>query len=157
MIKTKLCNCIKLFWLFFSRVIRKLFKHIGFNLSLIFVLLSFFISLFFLVPSLFSRVPVFSYLIDTLSLPLSYEFDGRVNLVNSDGTDIYQPVNIYIGGYNVQSISGEQFTIKFSSESTEFFYINIEYEDATGKDAIITKRIETNGETKLSEVISINV
>lgn len=147
----------KKIWLFISRMIRKFFSNIGYKLSVLFVLFSFIISLFFLIPSLFSRVPVFSYLIDNLSLPVSYELNGEVILLNADNESLIEPLDIYVGGYNVQSFSGEHFTLKFASEKSDYFYLTIEYKDDNGIDKYYTKRINTNGKNNLTEVVTVYV
>lgn len=150
-------NFFKRCWLYITRIFRHFFKHIGIKLSILFVVFSFAISIFFMIPSLFSRVPVFSYLIDTLSLPLSYEFEGTILLMDTEGESIYQTVTVYVGGYSIDVISGETFIMNFSSESTDYFYVTIEYVDESGNKAIITKKIETNDKTTLKKVIRIYV
>ncbi len=150
-------NFFKRCWLYITHIFRHFFKHIGIKLSTLFVVFSFAISIFFMIPSLFSRVPVFSYLIDTLSLPLSYEFEGTILLMDTEGESIYQTVTVYVGGYSIDVISGETFIMNFSSESTDYFYVTIEYVDESGNKAIITKKIETNDKTTLKKVIRIYV
>jgi len=110
-----------------------------------------------MVPSLFSRVPVFSYLIDTLSLPLSYEFEGTILLIDTEGELIDQSITVYIGGYSIDIISGETFIMNFASESTDYFYATIEYVDEGGNKTTITQKIETNNKTILKKVIRIYV
>lgn len=148
---------IKWCWLYITRIFRRIFKHIGVKLSILLVSFSFFVSMFLMVPSLFSRVPVFSYLINTLSLPLLYEFEGTVLLIGSDGEAIIQTVTIYVGGYSVDAISGESFVLNFTSESVNYFYVTIEYDNELGSKTTITKKIETNDKTNLKEVIKIYV
>lgn len=150
-------NLLKWCWLYITRIFRRIFKHIDIKFSILFVFFSFLISMFLMVPSLFSRAPVFSYLIDTLSLPLSYEFEGTVLLVGSDGEAVVQAVTIYVGGYSIDTISGESFVLNFTSESADYFYVTIEYDNEAGAETITTKKIETNDETNLKEVIKIYV
>ena len=154
---TDVINFFKWLWLHITRGFRHAFKHIEIKLSMFLVIFSFLISMFFLIPSLFSRVPVFSYLINTLSLPLSYEFECTIVLVDAEGEPVNQTVTVYVGGYSVDALSGETFILDFASNSTDCFYVTIEYEDQVGSQAIITKRIETNGKMTLKEVIRIYV
>lgn len=150
-------NFFKKCWLYITRIFRRVFKHIGNKLSILFVIFSFLISMFLMIPSLFSRVPVFSYLVDTLSLPLSYKLEGIVLLVDSNDKEVDQTVTIYVGGYKVDTISGEPFVLNFASENADYFYVTIEYDDETGSETNITKKIETNDKTTLKEVIKIYV
>lgn len=150
-------NLLKWCWLHITRIFRQLFKHIGIKLSILFVVFSFAISMFFLIPTLFSRVPVFSYLIDTLSLPLSYEFEGTILLIDTDGEPVEQTVTVYVGGYSIDVISGETFIMNLASESTDYFYVTIEYADESGNKTTITKKLVTNDKTALKKVIRIYV
>ena len=150
-------NLLKLILLYITRIFRCIFKHIGINISILLVVFSTFVSIFFLIPSLFSRVPVFSYFIDTLSLPLSYELEGTVILLDSNDEIIDESVTIYVGGYSIEAISGETFLLNFSSEPTEQIYATIEYADEAGIKTILTKKIETKDRTKLKKVIRIYV
>lgn len=110
-----------------------------------------------MMPSLFLRVPVFSYFIETLSLPLSYEFEGMIILVDDTDEPVSQVVTVYIGGYSIDVLSGETFIMNFASESTDCFYVTIEYVDESGNKTTITKKIETNDKTALKKVIRIYV
>ena len=150
-------NFFKWCWLHITRIFRHFFKHIGIKLSILFVIFSFAISMFFMIPSLFSRVPVFSYLIDTLSLPLSYEFEGTILLIDTEGEPVDQTVTVYVGGYSIDVISGEKFIMNFASESTDYFYVTIEYVNESGNKTTITQKIETNDKTALKKVIRIYV
>ena len=150
-------NFFKWCWLHFTRIFKNIFKNFLIKITVLFVVFSFAISIFFMIPSLFSRVPVFSYLIDTLSLPLSYEFEGTILLIDTDGDPIEQTVTMYVGGYSIDVISGEKFIMNFASESTDYFYVTIEYVDQNGNKTTITKKIETNDKTVLKKVIRIYV
>lgn len=77
--------------------------------------------------------------------------------MDTEGESIYQTVTVYVGGYSIDVISGETFIMNFSSESTDYFYVTIEYVDESGNKAIITKKIETNDKTTLKKVIRIYV
>lgn len=154
---SKVVNLCKWCWLYITRISRCIFKHFGTKLSILFVVFSFTISMFFMVPSLFSRVPVFSYLIDTLSLPLSYELEGTILLVDAADKPLNQVVTIYVGGYSIDVSSGEPFIMEFASENTDYFYITVEYVDENGEETTITKKIETNDKTTIKKVIKIYV
>ena len=150
-------NFFKKCWLYITRLFRHVFKHIGIKLSILFVIFSFLISMFLMIPSLFSRVPVFSYLINTLSLPISYKLEGIVLFVDSNDEEVDQSVTIYVGGYKVDTISGEPFVLNFASEKSDYLYVTIEYDDETGNETIISKKVETKDKTTLKEVIKIHV
>ena len=154
-------SCINNFFkwccLHITRIFRNLFKNLGVKLSILLVVFSLLISLFFMIPSLFSRVPVFTYFINTLSLPLSYEIEGTVILVDDEDEPVSQAVTVYVGGYSAEVFSGDTFTLNFSSEYTDYVYITIEYEDQSGVQTTLTKKIETNGNTTLKKVIKIHV
>ena len=150
-------NFFKWCWLHITRIFKNVFKNFLIKITVLFVVFSFAISMFFMIPSLFSRIPVFSYLIDTLSLPLSYELEGTILLIDKEGESIDQSVTVYIGGYSIDVITGETFIMNFASESTDFFYATIEYVDECGNKTTITKKIETNDKTTLKKVIRIYV
>ena len=150
-------NFFKWCWLHITRIFKIVFKNFLIKITVLFVVFSFAISMFFMIPSLFSRVPVFSYLIDTLSLPLSYELEGTILLIDKEGESIDQSVTVYIGGYSIDVITGDTFIMNFASESTDYFYTTIEYVDECGNKTTITKKIETNDKTTLKKVIRIYV
>ena len=154
---SSICTFFKKCWLLITRVTKKVFTHLGYKISLLFVMFSFIVSLFILVPSLFYKVPVFSYLVDNLSLPVSYELDGEIILMNAKNESIIQPIEVFVGGYSVQSLSGEHFTLKFASETGDYFYLTIEYKDEFGNDSYYTQRVETNGKNKLTKVVTVYV
>lgn len=110
-----------------------------------------------MIPSLFSRVPIFSYLVENLSLPLSYEFEGTVVILNNEEELIDETVNVFVGGYSMEVFSGEPFVLSFASECTNYFYVTIEYTNEKGEKEIITEMIETNNKTKIKKVIKIYV
>ena len=148
-----IANFFKWCWLHITRIFKNVFKNFLIKISVFFVIFSFIISLFFMMPALFLRVPVFSYFIDTLSLPLAYELEGKVILVDEEDEPIDQMVTVYIGGYSTEVFSGDTFILNFSSESTDHVYITIEYKDQSGIQTTITKKFETKGNTTLKEVI----
>lgn len=150
-------NFFKWCWLHITRIFKNVFKNFLIKITVLFVIFSFIISLFFMMPALFLRVPVFSYFIDTLSLPLSYELEGKVILVDDEDEPIDQTITVYIGGYSTEVFSGDAFILNFSSESTDCVYITIEYKNQSGIQTTLTKRIETKGSTTLKEVIKIYV
>ena len=107
-------NFFKWCWLHITRIFKIVFKNFLIKITVLFVVFSFAISMFFMIPSLFSRVPVFSYLIDTLSLPLSYELEGTILLIDKEGESIDQSVTVYIGGYSIDVITGDTFIMNFA-------------------------------------------
>ncbi len=149
-------NFFKRCWLYIVRGFSRCFRNLGFKLSILFVFFSFIISLFFLIPSLFSRTPILGSLIETMELPLSYEYVGKVIIFDEEGNQVEQAVDVYVGGYSVSTMSGEEFVLKFSSEMTDYFYLILEYKRADGSEEILTKRIETEGRTTLEGVIQIH-
>ena len=157
MIWSRIRSFLKLCWLYFTRLFRHLFKGIQFKLSYLLVFFSFLVSLFFLLPSLFHNVPVFSYFIDTLSLPISYELNGKVVIINAEGNNVDQSVVVNVGGYSTTSNTGEEFILKLTSVSTNCFYVTVEYTDFNKSTAYYTTKIETNGNTVLKEEIVIYV
>ena len=152
---SRIVNALKLLWLHIVRFFRHTFKHISFFITFSLVVFSFLVSLFFMLPSIFSRVPVFSYLTETLSLPLSYEFEGKVVFEDAEGNLINQPYTIYIGGFSIDAISGETFTLDFASEPTECFYVVIEYLDQVGNSITITEKIETESLSTFEKVVKV--
>lgn len=79
------------------------------------------------------RLPLLSFFATELNLPYLLELKGKVNIICSE-EEQKLPVKINIGGYGVETKSGEVFEIKFSSTSTKdipviisFVYDNQEY------------------------------
>lgn len=157
MFQSNFVSFLKRCWLYITLICRRVFKNIGYKLSFILIAFSFSISLFFLIPPLFSKVPVFSYFYDTLSLPISYEFDGKVILINSEEEVMDQMVVVSIGGYSVQANSGEDFKLVFTSNTKHNVYAVIEYIDENKEKAIATIKLDINNTTKLKQEIKIYV
>ncbi len=155
--KSDVCNIIKLLRLSIVRFFKRAFKNFSFNLTLLFVAFSLLVSLFLLLPSTFSKAPVFSYFIKTMELPLDYELEGKVTIVDSQGNAINQKVKVYFGGYMTETSTDEVFVADFTAPSTEYIYIIIEYENLDGIQKIYSERIETDQNVKLRKDFKIYV
>lgn len=147
----------KLFILHCKRFFRRLFKNVGMYVSVLFLLISVITSLALLLPNIFHKTPIIGYLIETTELPLSYELNGTITIIESNGVQPKQNINVYIGGYNIATKSGEPFTMYFSSQKTEQIFLTIILENADGTERIITKEIKTNSKTILNEEVIIYV
>jgi hypothetical protein len=80
-----------------------------------------------LLPNSFNRVPVFSYIIRGLPLPISYELIGRVKIVDADNNIVNRAVEVFIGGYSVLTELDGTFYLRFSSPSTNEIFVAIRY------------------------------
>lgn len=140
-----------------KRFFRRLFANFGRNASIIFLLISVITSLALLFPNLFHKTPIIGYLIETTELPLSYEFNGSIRLVESNGVKSKENITVYIGGYNIATKSGEPFTLYFSSPKTKQIFLTIVLKSPDGTERIFTKAIETNSQTRLNEEVIIYV
>lgn len=92
-----------------------------------------------------------------MSLPISYDFEGTVMIVDEEDKLINQTVTIFVGGYSTEVFSGDSFILKFASEHADYFYATIEYTDRFGNKVITTEKIEINNKTKIKKVIKIYV
>lgn len=153
----RLKSILKISWLQITRAFRHVFENFGVKLSILLVVFSLLISVFFLVPSMFNRMPVFSYFINTLELPISYEYEGNIILLDKNGNNIDQNVAVYIGGNSTYTDSQKDFTIIFSSVDTEYMFVNVEYKDLNGNLSIFTQKIDTHGKTTIKKDITIYV
>ncbi len=148
----------KLVWLKVTRNVRRFFSNLGYKISVLCVIFTMIVSLFFLIPPLFSRVPVFSYFLYKFSLPISYEFDGKIVLTDADGSIVNQSVVVSIGGSHMLVHSGDDFVLKFPSEATDCFFVVVEYFDrCSSKTEYHIEKIDTNKEIVLQEDIYIYV
>lgn len=155
--KDDISNGTKLLWLRIMRCFRHSFKNFFFNLSLFFVAFSFFVSAFLLLPSVFSKAPVFSYFVKTMELPLDYELEGRIIMLDAQGKSINQKVEVYIGGYMIETNTDETFILDFTSPSTEYIYIVIEYENLEGDKELFSECVETERDIELKKEFTIYV
>lgn len=155
--KSNVCNVLKILRLNIVRFLKNVFKNFSFKITLFFVAFSFFVSLFLLLPSTFSKAPVFSYFIKTMELPLDYELEGKVIIVDSKGNALNQEVNVCIGGYTIETSTDETFVLDFTAPSTEYIYVIIEYKNSDGIKMINSERIETDQDVKLKKEFRIYV
>ena len=72
------------------------------------------------------RMPVLSFFCHELKLPYSLKMDGEV-LVMKEGEEQIIPVSISIGGYRVDSYSGKEFNIRFTSIEKDRIPVVISY------------------------------
>jgi len=127
----------KRFLLATRRLFRKAFRGIGFNLSVVFLILSAAVSLMIIAPNCFDRVPIYYYLIREWKLPIAYELRGKVEIVNAGGNVVNKDVEIFVGGYCATVNSNGEFELVFSATSTSEVFVVIRYINPTGQ--IITK------------------
>lgn len=132
---------LKRFSLAVKRTLRSIFKGIGFKLSVVFLLFSASVSLMILLPNYFDRVPVYSYLISELQLPIAYELSGKVEVVDLNNTVSNNNVEIYIGGYSTTADSNGEFRLKFSAPLTTEVYVTIRYTDPSGISTVATELV----------------
>lgn len=155
--KSDVCNILKLLRLRVVHFYKQAFKNLSFNLSLVFVAFSLLVSLFLLLPSTFSKVPVFSYLTKTMELPIAYELEGKVTIVDSQENALNQKVRVCLGGYITETRTDEVFVADFTAPSTDCIYIIIEYENLDGIQKTYLERLETNQNVKLRKEFRIYV
>lgn len=74
------------------------------------------------------RVPVFTYFIEELKLPIALRICGEINIYENEQIMKDIPINIKIGGYEKNIYSGEYFELIFSATNTKDIPINIEYQ-----------------------------
>lgn len=145
----------KLLWVRFKHLLRSVLKRLPFAVSIFFLVIPVVISLFLLFPQLFSCSPAFPYLIEKYTLPLIYEYDGKVILLDSDNNLIDQSVTVNIGGYSIRVNTNEDFVLKFTSESTDCVFATVEYSNQNNIQETYTFKIVTSGHIKLSGDIYI--
>jgi hypothetical protein len=114
------------------RFFRRVFKGIGSRLSIAFLLFSAAISLMILAPNCFDRVPVYSYFIRELKLPITYEINGKVKIVDVDGNIVNTDVEIIVGGYSTSVDSNGEYVLIFSAPVTAEIFVVIRYIDIDG-------------------------
>jgi len=127
----------KLFQLNIRRFFRKTFFGKGFWLSFGLLIFSFFVLLMILFPICYDRVPVYSYFVQEWELPISYNFSGKVEIVDAYGNIVNKDVEIFVGGYSATANFIGEFHLVFSAPpATEIFAV-IKYTNLAGQ--IITK------------------
>lgn len=120
--------CFKYIQLKLGRFTHKIFNRLPTALSYILLAFSLLISLTLLVPTCFNRVPVLSYFISELELPMTYELSGEVSVLNKNDDIINKNVEVFIGGYKTFIGASKEFNLKFVSPRTSEVFIVIRYE-----------------------------
>lgn len=129
---------LKLRW---SYICRRIFKNIGFNVSIVFLLFSVSISCLILVPNCFRRVPVYAYLVREMRLPLVYKLSGKVIVTNACGDFLNTSAEIYVGGYSAKTNSAGEFQLSFSAPKTSSFFVVVRYAYGDGEVRTRTEQI----------------
>ena len=127
----------KLFQLNIRRIFRNTFFGKGFWLSLGLLIFSFIVLLIILFPICYDRVPVYSYFVKERKLPISYNFSGKVEIVDAYGNIVNKDVKIFVGGYSATPNSVGEFHLVFSAPTTTEIFAVIKYTNIAGQ--IITK------------------
>ena len=117
----------KLFRINARRFFRSAFRGIGFKLSVIFLIFNVAVSLLILIPNCFDQVPVYSYFVRELKLPIAYELNGKVELVDVNGNVVNTDVEIFVGGYSTSTNSNGEYILDFSAPATTEIFVVIRY------------------------------
>jgi hypothetical protein len=142
---------MKLFQLKTKRLLKNSFKGIGFNLSIIFLLFSVAVSLMLIIPNCFDRLPVYSYFVKKMELPITYEVTGKIEFYDVDGNNLDLRAMIFVGGYSCNLETDGSYKLTFSCPSTSDAYLVIRYNDQTGKEQLKTECLKLSQQTHLLE------
>lgn len=121
-------NFVKRFWLGIARLARKFACKIPLFASYFLLIFSVAVCVVLLVPEWFDQVPVLSYYISEQELPMAYELRGEVIIYDQEGEQIDTNAQVFVGGYHVQTETGTNFTLTFSSPAVNSIYAVIRYE-----------------------------
>ncbi len=124
------------------RFVHKFFGRLSMILSYFFLTFSVVVCLIVLIPSCFDRVPVLSYYISEHELPIEYELQGEVKVLDENNNIVNKNVEIFIGGFNT-SLTSTEFNLKFSSPMAKEVFVVIRY-DVDGDIREITKCLAIN-------------
>lgn len=138
---------LKLLCLKKKRALHTLLSRIRFLLPCIFVIFSFLVSFWLLLPGLFDRAPIFPYFTKKLELPLTYEMSGSVIVLDCEGNVMNDSVTISVGGYSERMGTNTDYDLFFSSPKQDFFFVTITYKDSKGVEHIYTERVSYPDET----------
>ena len=127
----------KLFRLKIHRFFKKTFSGKSFFLSVCLLIFSFFVLLMILFPICYDRVPVYYYFVQERKFPLSYNFNGKVEIVDACGNIVNKDVEIFVGGYSATPNSIGEFQLVFSAPPTTEIFAVIKYTNSVGQ--IITE------------------
>lgn len=119
----------KLLGLKLRRLMRKCLHKSPIMFSYIFLAFSVLISLMILLPNCFDRVPVLSYYIQKLELPITYELCGEVKMIGKNGNVISKNVEVIVGGYKTSVSLSKEFNLKFTAPMTDEVFVVIRYEN----------------------------
>lgn len=111
----------------FRRQCNKWIKNFWFNASITLLLFSMCCSLLVLIPSILHRVPVFSYFIDEMRLPISYTLKGKICICDEDNNTVNKDVEVIIGGYSTFPDVDGNFSLKFASPNSLEIPVVIKY------------------------------
>ena len=132
---------VKLLCLKIRKALHSFFSGFFSKLSIIIVLFSAIVSFWLLVPTLFDRVPIFSYSSHRLELPMKFEMYGSVKIVDCKGNLLNDSVAISVGGYRVKIGTNVEYDLVFSCPKDEFFFVTISYIDQKGKERFYTEKV----------------
>lgn len=132
---------LKLLCLKTRRAFHAFFNGFFYKLSFLFVLFSFLVSLWLLLPDLFDRAPIFPYFTQRLELPLTYEMRGSVKIVDREGNIINDSITISVGGYRERIGANTDYDLCFSSPKQDSFFVTITYKDQKGIERIYTEKV----------------
>lgn len=99
-------------------------KHVGSWISYAIMFMCVGLFILALGSNIAHRLPVLSFLAKEMKLPFVFDTFGKVYIYNNDD-EIAIPVTIYIGGYSIDTMSGEQYDIKFTATNREHIPIVI--------------------------------
>lgn len=101
----------------------KFLKYVG-NFLLILAVIIF---LLIFCTNIFHRLPIFSYLIKELNLPITLNINGEIDFYENGKLISDLPITVKIGGYEQSVYSGENFNLNFSAVNTQNIPVVIEY------------------------------
>ena len=154
----KIRNMWKRFLLSIKRILRSIFRGLGFKLSIIFLLFSFLVSLMIIAPICFNRIPVYSYFISELELPIAYELNGVVKIIDNNNNIVNKDIEVFIGGYSTTTNVNGEFKLKFSAPTTTEIFVTIRYVAPNGNTNIACEILTIgSGEHDLEKEFIIHV
>ena len=80
-----------------------------------------------ILPEVFGRVPLASFLVRTHELPMSYELTGSIKVIDGCGNIVNSGVEVYIGGCYADLKSSTNLYITFPSPRTDIVYVVVRY------------------------------
>lgn len=109
------------------RFIRRVLKKLPIIFSYFFLVFSVVVCLVILIPNCFDRIPALSYFISTYELPITYELQGEIRVLDKSDNIVNKNVEVFVGGYST-SLTETTFDLKFSSSLTNEIFVVIRYE-----------------------------